>query len=169
MTRYIALIRKEAKSAFGVDFPDFPGCISAGRSLDDALANAREALALHIEGLIEDGGTLPSASGLDEIMTDPRNRAAAAVLIDTPAALGRVARVNITLDESILRRIDDAAARAGTSRSGFLVRSALDRIGQLEDSAAVAYEHEKVGKTRGHRGLLKKNVRAAAKRVSRRS
>ena len=52
---YIALIRKEADSDFGVSFPDFPGCVTAGKDLDEANAFAREALALHIEGLIEDG------------------------------------------------------------------------------------------------------------------
>jgi predicted RNase H-like HicB family nuclease len=33
MTAYIALIRKEPDSDFGVDFPDFPGCVTAGRTL----------------------------------------------------------------------------------------------------------------------------------------
>ena len=51
MTDYIALIRKEAGSDFGVSFPDLPGCATAGKDLDEALAFAREALALHLKGL----------------------------------------------------------------------------------------------------------------------
>ena len=56
MTVYIALLRKEPKSDFGVDFPDFPGCVSAGSTTEEAARMAREALELHIEGMLEDGG-----------------------------------------------------------------------------------------------------------------
>ena len=67
MATYIALIRKEGKSSFGVEFPDFPGCISAGDSLDEAAVGAKEALELHIEGMLEDGAEIPEPSGLQAI------------------------------------------------------------------------------------------------------
>ena len=54
MRNYIGLLRKEGDSDYGVSFPDFPGIATAGTSLDDARAMAEEALALHIEGLLED-------------------------------------------------------------------------------------------------------------------
>ena len=60
---YIGLIHKEAKSDYGVSFPDFPGVVTAGKDLDDARAMAEEALALHIDGLLEDGEAVPEASG----------------------------------------------------------------------------------------------------------
>ena len=41
---YIAIIHKEPDSDFGVSFPDFPGCITAGRTLDEAKEMALEAL-----------------------------------------------------------------------------------------------------------------------------
>ena len=59
MRNYIGLIHKDADSHFGVSFPDFPGVITAGTTLDDARAMAEEALALHIEGLVEDGEAIP--------------------------------------------------------------------------------------------------------------
>ena len=46
MRYYIAVIHKDADSDFGVSFPDLPGCITAGRTLDEACAMATEALAL---------------------------------------------------------------------------------------------------------------------------
>ena len=52
---YIAYLHKEKDSDFGVSFPDFPGCITAGRTLEDARRMAVEALALHIQGMAEDG------------------------------------------------------------------------------------------------------------------
>ncbi len=53
---YVALIHKEPGSNCGVSFPDFPGCISAGATLEEAEAMAKKALALHIKGLRTGGG-----------------------------------------------------------------------------------------------------------------
>lgn len=49
MTAFIALMRKEPSSDYGVDFPDFPGCVTAGQTLEEARKFAYEALGLHIE------------------------------------------------------------------------------------------------------------------------
>ena len=46
---YIAYLHKDRDSDYGVSFPDFPGCITAGRTLDEASRLAGEALALHIQ------------------------------------------------------------------------------------------------------------------------
>jgi predicted RNase H-like HicB family nuclease len=81
MRNYVALIHKEAKSDYGVTFPDFPGLVTAGTTLNDAHAMAEEALAFHIEGLIVDGEALPDPSNLAEIMTDCDNRKAVAILV----------------------------------------------------------------------------------------
>lgn len=78
MPQYIALLRKDPESDFGVDFPDFPGCVSAGRTLDEARQMAQEALDLHVEGMIEDGEPLPEPSSLESVMEDPTNREAVA-------------------------------------------------------------------------------------------
>lgn len=84
MTSHIGLIHKDADCDYGVLFPDFPGCISAGATLDEARVNAAEALALQVEGLIVDGDPLPPSRSLQDIMTDAINRDAVAVLIDAP-------------------------------------------------------------------------------------
>ena len=88
MTAYIALIHKDANSDFGISFPDFPGCITAGGSLDEARAMAAEALAFHIEGLIEYGAAVPQPSSLESIMANLINRDAVAVLVDVPELTG---------------------------------------------------------------------------------
>ena len=74
MSDYIGLIHKEAGSDFGVSFPDFPGVVTAGKSLDEARAIAEEALAFHIEGLVADGDAIAAPSTLEEVMADPENR-----------------------------------------------------------------------------------------------
>ena len=120
MTSYIGLIRKDADSDFGVDFPDFPGCISGGTTLDEARRMAQEALELHVGGMIEDGEALPVGSCLETIMADPENADAVAFVVTVPDAADRTVRVNITLPERLLRRIDERAK----NRSAFLARAA---------------------------------------------
>jgi predicted RNase H-like HicB family nuclease len=69
---YVAIIHKDPDSDFGVSFPDFPGCITAGRPLDEAKALALEALTGHIGVMREAGEPVPAPSTLDEVMNDPR-------------------------------------------------------------------------------------------------
>lgn len=124
MATYIALLRKDPDSDYGVEFPDFPGCVTAGATMDEARAMAEEALAVHIEGVLEDGDELPAPSPLDEIMADPDNRKAFAFLVAVPAVRTKTVRVNITLPEDVLARIDRFASDHGFTRSGFLVQAA---------------------------------------------
>jgi predicted RNase H-like HicB family nuclease len=55
MSNYIAIVHKDSKSDFSVSFPDFPGCITAGKNIDEAKEMAEEALTFHIQGMLEDG------------------------------------------------------------------------------------------------------------------
>lgn len=131
MTTYIALIRKERGSAYGVDFPDFPGCITAGKTIDEAKDMAYEALLLHWEGLREDGEPLPAPTNLEDIVADPENADAMAFLVvSVPDAQGKAKRINITIPEETLRRVDSAAKRRGLSRSSFLTRAAQEVMEQ---------------------------------------
>jgi predicted RNase H-like HicB family nuclease len=120
MTAYIALLRKDATSDYGVEFPDFPGCITAGGSLEEARRMAREALDLHVAGMIEDGTTLPAPSGLDEIMADVDNTNTVVFLVEAPVDSSRAIRVNITMPEDLLKQID----RVSPNRSRFLANAA---------------------------------------------
>ena len=71
---YIAYLHKDRESDFGVSFPDFPGCITAGKTLEEAHRVAAEALALHIAGMVEDGDAIPDPSTLDALAEDPARR-----------------------------------------------------------------------------------------------
>ena len=65
----VAMIHHEGR-AYGVSFPDFPGCTIVADDLDSALAKAAEVLAFHAEGLAEDG-LLPHPRSLNELKSDP--------------------------------------------------------------------------------------------------
>ncbi len=121
---YIAYLHKDKGSDFGVSFPDFPGCVTAGRTLEEARRLAAEALTLHIAGMLEDGETLPEPSTLDELAGDPAMRGAVAFLVDADAP-EKTVRVNITARESQLEAIDRLARKRGMTRSAYMVQSAM--------------------------------------------
>ncbi len=122
MRQYIALIHKDAGSDYGVSFPDLPGCVTAGVDLDDARAMAEEALGLHLEGMERGGDPIPEPSSLEAIMADNDNRSGVAILVKAPAT--RTVRVNVSVPENDLERIDRFAEALGYTRSGFLLYAA---------------------------------------------
>jgi predicted RNase H-like HicB family nuclease len=122
---YIAYLHKDRKSDFGVSFPDFPGCVTAGKTLDEARRMAGEALALHIRGMVEDGETLPDPSTLDDVAEDPARRGAVAFLVSVD--LEKTVRVNITAREGQIELIDRLARQAGMTRSAYMVQASVGR------------------------------------------
>jgi predicted RNase H-like HicB family nuclease len=129
MMQVVALI-DEDDGAYGVSFPDFPGCTTVADNLDAAVAKAAEVLAFHVEGLAEDG-PVPGPRSLAELARDPEFRAdfknafAALVPYHPPT---RAVRVNITLEESLMERVDRAAGQVGETRSGYLAEAAKRRL-----------------------------------------
>jgi predicted RNase H-like HicB family nuclease len=121
---YIAIIHKDRDSDFGVSFPDFPGCITAGQTLDEAKDMAREALSGHIQVMRETGEQIPDPSSLDEVMSDPDFQDGVAFLVSVKEP-GKRVRVNVTLTEQQLREIDRNARAQGMTRSAFLVKAGL--------------------------------------------
>ncbi|OYU40116.1 MAG: CopG family transcriptional regulator [Pseudorhodobacter sp. PARRP1] len=126
MKTYLALVHKDAGSAYGLSFPDLPGCFAAADSESDILRAGVEALELWFE---------------DEDAVDPRgpeaiarevagDLAAGAFLIAVPLVQpqSRQKRVNISLDAGTLSAIDSAADGLGLTRSGYLAMAALNEI-----------------------------------------
>ena len=124
MRSYIGLIHKDAESDFGVSFPDFPGVVTAGSTLDEARVMAEEALAFHVAGLAEDDAVIPEPSTLEDIMSDPDNRSGVAILVSLKAEQPKAVRVNVTLAADVLEQIDRYAEAHGFTRSGFLTQAA---------------------------------------------
>ncbi len=124
MRQYIGLIHKDPESDYGVSFPDFPGVVTAGRTLDEARAMAEEALAFHIEGIVEDNEAIPEPSMLETVMADPANRDGVAILVAAKTPAAKAVRVNVTFPEDVLAQIDRYAKAHGFTRSGFLTQAA---------------------------------------------
>ena len=65
--RYVVAVEKgDKKHAYGVVVPDLPGCFSAGDTLDEALVNAKEAILLHLDGLLDDKQSISALRRLEE-------------------------------------------------------------------------------------------------------
>jgi predicted RNase H-like HicB family nuclease len=128
MRQYIALIHKDADSDFSVSFPDLPGCVTAGSTLDEARDMAAEALAFHLEGMKQDGEAIPEPSSLEAVMANAENRDGVAILVPAPGRVAKSVRINITLPEDVLNEIDRYAEARGLTRSGFLASAAKRAI-----------------------------------------
>lgn len=125
--RFPLAIHKEAGSCYGVTVPDVPGCFSAGDTLDEAIANAQEAIAAHLELLIEGGGALPKPAAIEQRQADPDYDGAiwAVAEVDLSRLEDKVERVNITLPRRVLARLDARAKAAGETRSGYIAKRVL--------------------------------------------
>lgn len=132
MAIFPAIIHKEDNSDWGISFPDFPGCVSAGETIEEALAMGAEALQFHIDGMAADGEDIPPPLGLEQAATLAGKAGGALVMIKAEVPDERVERVNITLPRSTLRVIDSVTS----NRSGFLNEAALLYVSQKNSSTA---------------------------------
>lgn len=130
MAHVVMLVHQE-NGRFGASFPDFPGATTVAGDLDTLYRKAAEMLAFHVAGMAEDGEEAPRLRGLDELRGDPGfqedsgDAMIALVQVELP---GRAVRVNISMEEGLLRRIDRAAEATGESRSAFLAQAAKARL-----------------------------------------
>ena len=126
--RHIAFIHKDPGSCYGVSFPDFPGCTSAGDSLDEAVANGVEALSGHVRMMEADGDVVPVPRTLEEIAEDVSlNEDREGALLSAIALVrdrGSSTRINVSLDLGLLEAIDAEARSRKQTRSAFLASAA---------------------------------------------
>ena len=123
MPTYIALLRKDPDSDFGVDFPDFPGCITAGSTLEETRLMAREALEAHIECMLELGQGIPAPSSVDGVMADPENAEAIPFPVSVPDRLSGAGQVELVLRAADLEKLDALAEKRSTTRQALLTKA----------------------------------------------
>ena len=129
--RFTVVLEQESDGGFVASVPALPGCVSQGDSVEDALRNAVEALALHVEGMVAEELELPSSSGLTAklpdwlLESDMADPVQALLQVEVP---GKSMRVNITMDAALVDRLDAAARRSGTTRSGYLAQAVREKL-----------------------------------------
>ena len=125
MANYIAVIHKDKNSEYGVSFPDFPGCVTAGETIDEAKDMAQEALELHVEGMVQDGESLPKPCSLEDAQ---ESDAVAYFVVSVNDPKPQPVRINISIDKALLEQIDSRSRELGMTRSGFLAESARHEL-----------------------------------------
>ncbi|MBF7683879.1 type II toxin-antitoxin system HicB family antitoxin [Acinetobacter sp. B5B] len=124
----IAIEKGSDTEAYGVQVPDISGCFSAGDSFEEALKNVKEAIAFHLEGLVEDGEDIPLASSIDNHINnqDYQGMVWAIVDVDVSRYLGKAKKINVTLPSRLIELIDDRLKHDSRfpSRSAFLAEGA---------------------------------------------
>lgn len=124
MTSYTALIDGKA-GAYGVTFPDLPGCTAMGATLEAAVVNATEVMRDWVDATIQKGGLIPEPRALEELLADPEvspEIGAGALLRSVPLVResGRPVKANLSIDAGILAAIDAEAKRRKLTRSAFI-------------------------------------------------
>ena len=124
--RYPAVIDGK-KGAYGVTFPDLPGIVAMGKTLDEALVNAEEALRDYVVETEKDGETITPASALEQVKTPD-----GCLLVSVPLLRlsGRSVRANMLLDEGVAAFIASEARRRGMTRTAY-VEWMTRRIAQM--------------------------------------
>ena len=120
---YPVYVHKDTDSAYGISFPDFPGCFSAADTLQDIPRQAQDAVEAHFYG---DESAIPDPSSPDAWADDEGYQGGFWMLVDID--LSRIStkavRLNISLPESLVHRIDATAQSRHLSRSAFLAMAA---------------------------------------------
>lgn len=125
-------------TAFGVYFPDLPGCTSYGETLAEAQKNAKDALGLHIYGMEQDGDPIPEPSAVLEV--DPETAAGFLVCPVTvfPSVVrdeldNRRVKTNVTIPAWVR----ELAQEQGLNCSKLLEEAILDTVGIRPTSRSV--------------------------------
>ncbi len=128
------------EGAFGLSFPDFPGFAGGGETIEDAIRRGREGLLFHIESMQENGEEIPRIRSADEVLTDPAAKedfGDAVALCPLEIELrSKQIRVNLSLDENLVARVDRAAEQSGETRSGYFAQAVKGRLASASQVAA---------------------------------
>jgi predicted RNase H-like HicB family nuclease len=125
-TRHYIGIVEPGSNNWSLSFPSFPGTVTVGDNFAELIRHGRDALSSIVEAVQDAGQDLPRSVEEDDggkdyepaDYDDPRS-----VLIPVESR-GASVRVNITIDDGLLARVDDLSRRIGGSRSALLARGA---------------------------------------------
>lgn len=127
MAQYYPAIVEADADGYSVFFPDVPGCVSGGRTLQEAAENAEEALQAHLHLAAENGEAVPEPTPLDQVAPETDIKEAGRLLVRAEAGAKPV-RVNVMLPGDLLAALDRYAERTGYTRSGLLAQAAREKM-----------------------------------------
>jgi predicted RNase H-like HicB family nuclease len=123
VTTYIAWLLKDPDSDYGIDVPGYPGCITAGSTLEGTRGITAAALEFHIQDMLEEHLPIPEPSRLEVVRADPENAEAIAFPVTVPDRLTGAGQVDLTLPTADLENLDALAEKRGSSRQAVLAEA----------------------------------------------
>ncbi|HEY2356255.1 MAG TPA: type II toxin-antitoxin system HicB family antitoxin [Phenylobacterium sp.] len=123
---FVALVRGSQDTGYTSSFPDLPACSAQGPDVATLVVEARRTVLDHLQALADAGEAWPTATPIEQVTVEP---GAIAVLIEVPLDDTPI-RVNISLGERLVQRLDAAAEARGMTRSGFIAQSVRMSLGE---------------------------------------
>lgn len=130
--RFPVYLHKTESNTYSGFVPDVVGCFFAGETVDDALTDASAAIDSHVESSTDAGYEVPVATNIETHIEDENCQGGywAFVDIDLSRYEGKAVKLNITLPQNLLTKIDSYVDhhREYDSRSGFLAALARKEL-----------------------------------------
>ena len=134
---FVALAAPDAAGGYRARFPDAPDCEVQAASIAELLLAARQAISAHLQRPVDAGEAWPAPTPVEQIELP----AGTIPLLVDISVEDRPIRVNVSLGERLVQRLDAAAEAGGMTRSGFItqaVRVSLGERGPAGDFEATA-------------------------------
>lgn len=151
---YPALVGGDRAGGYTARFPDLAECAASGGTPSELLAQAREAARAHLSALAAAGEDWPEPTPIERLAAP-----GGVILVDVPADDAPV-RVNISIGERLLKRIDTAAEARGMTRSGFIAAAARTALGEGGAKPGAAADFEAAA------GRLQEELAQVGRRIS---
>ena len=123
---FVAQARTAPAGGYSASFPDLPGLAVEGADIAALVVAARETVLKELQRLADDGHDWPKPTALEAVAAEA---GVIPFLVDV-AVEDTPVRVNISIGERLLKRIDQAAETRGMSRSGFIASAARTALGE---------------------------------------
>ena len=126
-----ALFQRGEGDCYVVTFPDLPGCVTQGRSIEEALMMARDALELHLYGMEEDGDPIPEPTRPDRITVEAPSFC---TLVEAwmPPIRDEMANRSVKKTLTIPKWLNDLAEENDVNYSRILQEALKDRLAVRE-------------------------------------
>jgi hypothetical protein len=129
---FVALVTGGQAGDYQARVPDLGDLGAEGRDLGDLLVKARQAVSDRLQALADAGETWPQPTPIEQVVAGPGE---IAILVDVAVGDPPV-RVNISLGERLVQRLDAAAEARGMTRSGFIAQAVRVSLGERAGGAA---------------------------------
>jgi predicted RNase H-like HicB family nuclease/predicted transcriptional regulator len=123
---YVAVAEAREAVGYTARFPDLADCVASGAHPAELLANARSALRAELQALADRAEEWPAPTRVEQVQLSPPQFT---LLVDVEVEDTPV-RVNISMGEQLLKKLDAAAEASGSTRSGFIAQAVRERLGE---------------------------------------